>query len=171
MKKLEFIDLVRELVPPTHRMTIEKLAAIVYADSLKAIAQKSPNGLSQFRKTYTVNVVDGVATIPIPYISIYGSSVIIPSDDMLYVPVSEEEMNLLEVIDDIDTVIKYFVRGDKIVFNGVEDTELTISIVPTLEAFADTDQVEFSTEQVETVINFIRPMPEKQVNDRNVNNL
>lgn len=170
MTKLELIDLVREMLPvKPHRKTVEMLASVVFSDYVKAVAMKNPSALSQYRKNYTANVVNNVATIPVPIVSFKGNVII---ND--YVPVGEEEAQYLQVIDtgEIDTVKSYIVRGQQIEFlTEIEQTEIPISVVPSLDAYADTDQIEFTTEQLGMVMNFIKPHPEKQINDRNENNL
>jgi len=168
MTKLEFIDLVRELLPQQpHRMTVEKLASIVYSDSLKLM---TPSALSKYRKPYTVDITANVGTIPVPYIPV---DVLIPSDDLMYVPVGLEEMNYLAVIDDIDTTISYCVSGNTMQFANLPDsiTQVTVSLVPSLEALSDLDQVDITTEQIVAVLKLISPQPEKYTNDRNLNNL
>lgn len=170
MNKLELIDLVREMLPlKPHRKTVEMLASVVFSDYVKALSVKNPSTLSQYRKTYTANVVNNVATIPVPIISFKGNVII---ND--YVPVGEEEAQYLSVIDtgEIDTVKSYIVRGQNIEFlSEIEQTEIQVSAVPSLDAYADNDQIEFTTEQLAMVIGFIKPHPEKQINDRVENNL
>jgi len=189
MTKIEFIDLIKTLLPGrginrgVHSMTIEKLASVVYLDILKQYGSTHPNELSAYRRPYTVSVTDSSCEIPIYFVALpqSGGGVLVkaPDNTVTFVPVGEEESMLLNEIDvsEIDPTVSYFLSGNNLYFQNLPDsiTEVNLSVIPTLDALGDEEQINLpagaDVAHLTQVMQLLIDGPEKQVNDRNKNTI
>jgi len=187
MTKIEFIDLVKQLLPShgirVHSMTIEKLAAIVYLDILKQYGSANPTSIGSYRRPYPVTITNNSCEIPVDFITLpqNGGGVLVkaPDNTLMFVPVGEEESILWKEIDasELDSVVSYYLYGNKIQFNDLPDsiTDVTISVIPALDALSDDEQINLpprtDVAHLGQVMQFLTNSPVKQVNDRNENTI
>jgi len=189
MTKIEFIDLVKTLLPghginrSVHSMTIEKLAAIVYLDILKQYGSANPSQISSYRRPYQATIANNICEIPVDFVSLpqNGGGVLVkaPDNTLMFVPVGEEEAILWNEIDasELDAVVSYYLYGNKLQFNDLPDsiTEVTLSVIPSLDALSDDEQINLpprtDVAHLGQVLAFLTNSPVKQVNDRNENTI
>jgi len=190
MTKIEFIDLIKTLLPGrginrgVHSMTIEKLASVVYLDILKQYGSTHPNELSAYRRPYPpVPVINSSCEIPVFFVALpqSGGGVLVkaPDNTVTFVPVGEEESMLLNEIDvsEIDPTVSYFLSGNNLYFQNLPDsiTEVNLSVIPTLDALGDDEQINLpagaDVAHLTQVMQLLIDGPEKQVNDRNKNTI